>query len=457
MVSRIADDAGRLHGMVLPGTRRMRREHAAVMTLTLTLVLAAIATGRADAQSGSDAVSDDADPAKTEYASDEYGEGPRDVLDEDSVFRQIWRRRPPLKSLFGSGASDALESGWRDVNDEIESHTGLRFGLAYTTLAQWAPNSPEGDQGIAGDLDFTGIWRLLDAEDAGYLGFATEWRHDIGPRQPAELSGEFDAFSRTTQAFNEQDFAIVELWWSQEFLGDRLEITAGKINPRTFYNTNRLRNQNTTFLNQVFTGNRAIGFPGRGGGANATWRSEETWYLSGGVHDANAVTASANLGTLDEGEFAYVMEFGWTPTFEELGRGSYRLTLWHTDSSRARGTDDGTGFALSCDQELGESLIGFVRYAYADGDALGAKQTLSGGLGINGLFDRDADLLGLGVGWSDPSADTFNEEVVAEAFYRLQVTSSTQLSLGWQGYFTPAFDPDDDVVNVFSLRWRIQL
>ena len=65
-------------------------------------------------------------------------------------------------------------------------------------------------------------------------------------------------------------------------------------------------------------------------------------------------------------------------------------------------------------------------------------------------------MVGLGLGWSEPSLPALNEEFVAEAFYRLQLTQVQQLSVGWQAYITPAFSPDDDIVNVFSIRWRVQ-
>ena len=335
----------------------------------------------------------------------------------------------------------------------------LRFSFAYTLLAQWAPDSDGGKQGIGGDVDFTAVWNALGSHDegnAGYVGFATEWRHRIGPRPPSALASQFDAFSRTTQAFNEQDFSLVQLWWAQELFGDTLEITAGKISPRNFYNTNRLRNQNTAFLNQVFSGNRAVGLPSRGIGVNVVYRPGETWYLTGGVHDANGSATGGNFGTLGEGQFAYIGEFGWTPTFSALGRGNYRLTLWCSDASRERGTGVGKGFALSFDQDLGAELMAFMRFAWADGDSHGGDQTLSGGLAFTRPFGRDDDLVGFGVGWSDPSMPTLNEEFVTEAFYRLQLSRMAQLSVGWQAYITPAFKPDDDIVNVFSIRWRVQ-
>ena len=415
----------------------------------------------APAENEPDPVADQGDDLDAERPAgiDEYTDGPKEVLDENAVFKQVAPRRPIRDALLTPRFVDTLDGGWQRLNDELDMRARLRLGFAYTLLAQWAPDSDAGKQGIGGDLDFTGVWNALGAHDegnAGYLGFATEWRHGIGPRPPSALASQFDAFSRTTQAFNEQDFALVQLWWEQNLFGNSLNITAGKISPRSFYNTNRLRNQNTTFLNQVFSGNRAVGLPPRGLGVNVAYRPVETWYLTGGVNDANGSATAGNFGTLDEGQFAYIGEFGWTPTFSALGRGNYRLTLWYSDASRERGTGIGKGFALSFDQDLGAELIAFMRYAWADGDSTGADQTLSGGVAFTRPFGRDNDLVGLGLGWSEPSAPALNEEVVAEVFYRLQLTQTQQLSVGWQVYFTPAFNPDDDIANVLSIRWRIQ-
>ncbi len=446
----------------------MRQSGARHTLIAVALVhvglLSAVVRGQADQSSTADDASSkdaqatqSADEIPAEYSIDD---GPKEVLDEDSVFKQVAPQRRIRDFLLEARLLDTIDMGWRHLNDELDRRYRLRFGFAYTALAQGAPRSDAGKQGIGGDLDFTGVWHLLGSHEegnAGYLGFATEWRHKLGPRPPSALAGEFEAFSLTTQAFNVQDFSLVQLWWSQELFDDTLEITAGKVSPRSFYNTNRLRNQNVAFLNQVFSGNRAVGLPGRGLGVNIVYRPAATWYLTGGIHDANGTATVGNFGSLSDGQFAYIAEFGWTPTFEELGRGNYRLTLWHSDPSRERGTDEGTGFALSLDQDIGDDLIGFLRYAYADGDARGARQTLSGGIAISNLFDRKDDLVGIGIGWSEPSEETLNEEFVAEVFYRLQLTGSQQLTFGWQSYITPAFDPSDDIIGVFSLRWRIQL
>ena len=68
---------------------------------------------------------------------------PKDVLDEDSVFTQTARRRP-LDVLLEYGPLKRLEEAWLDVNDRLEDSRGLRFGIAYTTLAQFAPDTGAG-------------------------------------------------------------------------------------------------------------------------------------------------------------------------------------------------------------------------------------------------------------------------------------------------------------------------
>lgn len=353
--------------------------------LAVVAIILGVGTATAHAQIDSenepDAVADQVDDVDAERSADidKYTDGPKEVLDENAVFKQVAPRRPIRDALLTPRFVETLDEGWRRLNDELDKRARLRFGLAYTLLAQWAPDSDAGKQGIGGDLDFTGVWNALGSHDegnAGYLGFATEWRHRVGPRPPSALASQFDAFARTTQAFNEQDFALVQLWWAQELFGDTLEITAGKISTRAFYNTNRLRNQNVAFLNQVFSGNLAVGLPPRGIGVNVAYRPVETWYLTGGVHDANGSATAGNFGTLSDGQFVYIGEFGWTPTFSRIGQGNYRFTPWYSDASRQRGTGVGKGFALSFDQDLGAELIAFMRYAWADGDSRGADQTL---------------------------------------------------------------------------------
>jgi hypothetical protein len=114
----------------------------------------------------SEVQTEQSDPPSTDALPDgQYVEGPKEVLDEDSVFKQVLPTAEDQDALLGRGPEGPLERHWLEMNRKLKATAGLRFGLAYTTVAQWAPDSPNGTQGIGGDLDFTGVWRVFGSEE----------------------------------------------------------------------------------------------------------------------------------------------------------------------------------------------------------------------------------------------------------------------------------------------------
>jgi hypothetical protein len=68
-----------------------------------------------------------------------------------------------------------------------------------------------------------------------------------------------------------------------------------------------------------------------------------------------------------------------------------------------------------------------------------------------------SDVAGLAGSWGQPSDDDLDDQFALELFYRMQVSPDNQLTVGYQVIVNPVFEPGDDVVGVFELRWRISM
>lgn len=341
--------------------------------------------------------------------------------------------------------------------DQIADKTSIRLGLAHTMLVQQATGGPGRRTGAAGDLDILAKWTLIGAgtKDTGILALASEYRYQIGDMPPGSLGGEIGTLVPTTNGFGERPFIIKELYWDQRLFEDRFRFGLGRIDPENVFGSHRLQSANTFFLNKAFSGNVAVPYPGPGL-TGAAQVKPTTWsFVTAGITDANGKATIGNFeGFFDDDEFMYFVEGGLTPTFDGLGQGRYKLSLWHIDERDDAHKPSDDGFTLAMDQDLGERLLAFARYGHADGDATGITDSVQGGVGIKGVLGKE-NMLGIAAAWSQPKDEDKRDEKVVEVFQRFQVTESAQITIGAEAIFDPSNAPDDDVVGVFSARLRL--
>jgi porin len=436
-------------------------------------------------------------------------------LGADDLSRQLFERAHEFTDRLFLKPINVVGAKWTAINDRIELKTGLRIGFAYTVLFQTTTSrvkeydppplgffrdaSPREivqavrryrDEGstrsaTAGDMDFVGRWHLLgdkEAGNTGYLGFNMEWRHKFSSSAPADLSTPIGSLWNTTVGFNEQEFIMTQFWWEQKFFGGKFIARLGKIDQADFFHTGRFMSSNLFFQNAALTDNPAIAFPDNGGGFNLRWAINERFYLRAGYGDANGRRSENDFSEVfDIDEFFTAVEFGYTPVFEGCGRGNYRFTFWHTESDSGSDAPDGDGFAMALDQEFGERFVPFLRYSISSGGGTDVKQLLTVGTGIQAPFGREDDLLGVGFAWGQPYYDSFSDaprllrliravhsglfewpnqhalrdQYVAEVFYRLQESSLVQITPSFQVIYNPSRNPNQDVVGVLSLRFRV--
>lgn len=341
--------------------------------------------------------------------------------------------------------------------DDFAEKTNIRIGLAHTMLFQQASGGPGRRSGAAGDLDILAKWTLIGAgtKDTGILAFSSEYRYQIGSMPPSSLGSEIGTLVPTTNSFSERPFIVKEVYWDQRLFDDRFRYAIGRVDPENLFGSHRLQSANTFFLNKAFSGNVAVPYPGPGLTAAAQIKPTKWSFVTAGITDANGKATVGNFeGFFEDDEFMLFVEGGLTPTFDGLGQGRYKLSLWHIDERNDANVPSDEGFTIAMDQDLGERFLVFARYGHAGGDAAGITDSAQGGVGIKGVLGKE-NLLGIAAAWTSPKDDDKRDEKVVELFQRFQVTESAQFTVGVEAIFDPSNAPDDDVIAVFSARLRL--
>jgi hypothetical protein len=341
--------------------------------------------------------------------------------------------------------------------DRIAEKTNIRFGVANTFLLQQASGGPGRRTAASGDLDLLAKWTAVGAgtKDTGVLAFAAEYRYQIGDITPSALGGEIGTLVPTTNSFSERPMVVKEVYWDQRLADDHIRIAAGRIDPENLFGGHRLQSANTFFFNKAFSGNVSVAYPGPGLALAGQIKPVDWFYLTAGITDANGSATIGNFqGVFDDLEFLYFTEAAILTDFKDLGQGRYRLALWHIDERDYAGKPSDAGFTISADQDFGKSVTVFARYGHADADVTNITDSAQLGAGIKSVLTQD-DLLGAAVAWSSPKTDSKRDEKVLEFFDRLQITETSQFTLGVELIFDPSNAPDDDLLGVFSARLRI--
>ncbi len=382
--------------------------------------------------------------------------GPTTEPGPDSIDEDLAEAKARPAGILKYGPVSIIDPVWDQMNQSLDKF-GLKVGLAYTALYQAASGGPDA---AGGDIDLFGDWRLLGEKGGrnnGYLYFAAENRHDLGTGiAPGALGGEVGSLWGTTNGFGEQPLVLKEVYWQQHFEGDRLILRVGKLDPENYYNSNYWQSDNKYFINKAFSSFPVRAFPGQGLGVNVTARLNDQWYISTGVQDAQGKKTTGGFDTLF-GDFNLfgAFEVGYTPTIQGWGTGTYRLTAWYRDAGETDSKPHDEGIDLSIDQHISEHIIPFFRWGVGDGNINNIEQMISTGVGWEGKLITESDVVGVGAAWGRPEDHSLNDQFAAEVFYRLQVSPDNQLTLGYQLIANPTFEPDDHLIGVFEVRWRI--
>ena len=305
--------------------------------------------------------------------------------------------------------------------------------------------------------NYFGRWHpSSDTSDPwGVVGFSFEERDNLTTESVRDFSDEVGS-SFKTHGFNTSErnrTLLRQLWWRKKYADDKVTLTLGKLHQPSYYNRNAYAgNARTYFLSNAFSRNPNRLTPQDGLGANVKIKPNDDFYITAGFGDANADTRNSAFKTFGYGEIFSAVEFGFTPNIANLGRGNYRITGWHNDTSEE--SEGGFGLALSFDQEIGKNTGLFARYGYAEPETQIIQNYLAGGFVIRNPWQIEGGLLGAGLSW-DSTSDTSRDEMALEIFYRAQATKLLQITPSLLLVFDATQSNKTDPVAVLGLRARV--
>ncbi len=242
----------------------------------------------------------------------------------------------------------------------------------------------------------------------------------------------------TARLVNQNELNLREAWLRTEFFGQRLALTAGRLDLTNYFDRNAGANDETTqFLSDALVNNQMLGLAVNGTGVIAEFDPKNAFSFRFGVQQSNpdATSLSDSIYSL--------AEVGYTFTPFSLPEGHYRL--WYranngdVDSKRAVG--------VSLDQKLTPIVTLFGRYGTQDlpGDS---DTYLSAGFSFaNGAVFNPLDTWGIGYAQMDLASG--EQERLTEMYYNLRLTDRLRLSFTGQhvldtpadggkfGYFLP--------------------
>lgn len=348
---------------------------------------------------------------------------------------------------------------WNIFNRSLRKRYGLDLGLSYTTLYQKASSGLTYTEAAGGDFDFFGVWTLADKKKKhpSSIGFLTQTRHKFTTISPSLLGRDIGSLWGTTNVFNVQDYALIQLWWEYQFISNKLGFRIGKVDLTDYFNLYKFISNNYSFINEGLTANLTIPFPQNGFAIIYGMRPIKQSLLLITIADINARKTSMSPDAFfTKKEYFSAVQLKLIPKFEGLGKSNYSVIGWYADARRKERLPSAKGFSLVFEQEFKNGFVPFLRYGYQDGRLTDVQQMVSGGFGLLTPFKRKDDEFSIGFVWGRPTDRKLRNQVVTEAYYRLQLTPHIQISPDCQIIVNPSRNPKRDLIGVFSLRARIE-
>ena len=383
-------------------------------------------------------------------------EGSRDVTELLAESKKMLPR-----AWFEDEVIMKLLTPYTKAKTYLHEEWALDTAMEHVLIYQRATGGRRPREQAVYNFTYFGVWNIskFTEDDIGVVGFSFEERDNITDHSVKEFSQGIGVNYRTHGLnTNERSrTAIRQLWWRRTFLDKTLTATAGKLHHPSFYNRNAFAgNSRTSFLSNPFSRNPNRLTPQDGLGANITLKPNNDYYLSAGVGDAEGSNTTSGFDTVGDGHLFGAVEWGLTPTIEGAGRGNYRFTFWQSDQADDEASDDGSdgsGIALSFDQELNKTVGLFARYGYTDPDATDIRNFVSGGFVLRDAWGTEGDLFGVGLALDEPSNGE-DKEVSMEIFQRIQFTSRVQITPSILLILDPSQSDKTEPVAVFGIRFR---
>jgi carboxypeptidase family protein len=223
----------------------------------------------------------------------------------------------------------------------------------------------------------------------------------------------------TARLVRQNELNLREAWLRTELFGQKLALSAGRLDLTNYFDQNALANdESTQFLSDALVNNQMLGLSSNGTGVAAEFDAKTGLRLKFGFQQSNtdATNLSDSMYTLSE--------VGYTFTPFVLPEGTYRV-WFRTDNTEQAAIRKGAGISL--DQKLTPVVGLFGRYGTAEVDGGDRDHFYSAGVGFqNGLIFNPQDMWG--VGYSQMDLASGEREKLVEGYYNFLLTERLRLS-----------------------------
>jgi hypothetical protein len=320
--------------------------------------------------------------------------------------------------------NEKIEQALADAKDK-----NVGVGVDATTVAQMAGRTT-GDSALANrsayalasaDLFFT-------AKLAQHTIFFADVVALSGSPPDLEIPSLTLLNGYTARLVRQNELNLREAWLRTELFGQRLALTAGRLDLTNYFDHNAVANDETTqFLSDALVNNPTLGLSSNGTGVAAVFDPKNGFNFKFGIQQSNpeATNLSDSIYSL--------AEVGYVARPPGLGEGNYRL--WYRWDNTAANQTNGVGVSL--DQRIIPTLTLFGRVGFAEVEG-GRDHFYSAGFQIqNGAVFNPLDSWGIGYAQLDPL--TGPREKLVEGYYNFRLTERLRLSFN----LTRVLDSED--------------
>ncbi len=376
-------------------------------------------------------------------------------------------RAGPMAHPTATGAvGDPLSFVMTPARNALEwgRENGFRADIYEALAWQAASDTLPGTRSTAGGARFNArVDALLfrnTGEGQGHVTVQVR-QNNQWPLGDANISNSVASPVYLDELVSSRDTFLARAFYNQSMLDDRLSVTVGKINPNDYVGLNVFASDETTqYLAQQFDGNDVLPLPYQYYTPGAAVQAIATDWLTAStfVASADGATDSWFDARFDSG---YAVGAEANVLFELWDLPARVSFAWCGSNVGGPGAPNGIGST----DVWGNSYVGtaqyfltdrcgvFFQWAWAEDDIAGTS-TNEGGAGVtlDDVFGRIGDGAGVALGWSEPTDPTLTTQGLLEAYYRMQVTGSLQVSLDLQVILPPTTDELSDPTVVGGIR-----
>ncbi len=346
----------------------------------------------------------------------------------------------------------------------LDQHAHLALKASYTFLEQYAVSTPKTRHNeVDGRLDFQGVWTVHQRENgAGHqadqttLNLLLRSETGIGYSQQWDLSDSLGSglgINSIQGGGAERPLLINLLYLKQTWDAQRIALYVGKLHPNQHIGLSPVNDDETSqFLAGPFDGDAAQNALGTyAPGVAIEVGPPNGWYAHALAIDAKA-HPWAGTQTLFDGRYYEGFEGGWKRGTEGEGGRDLRAAVYHQNPPNL---GHGHGVGVGGDWEFAHHWMPFGRLGLDTRTGTSIKQVDTIGLAHVLPFGRKGDMFGAASTWTRASTPGARREELTEAFYRLKVADSLELSPDLEWLRHPTLSTKSNQSVLLGVRLKV--